>query len=177
MWGLLFYTPATLELKLCYLPALTDHRKARMKILLPLLLMFISLNTHAAPSRKSCAYYGEVEREYRCGTEGYPLKFGYRLCEKYRVAEPNMPVAVKAWFPKIRYCLQRYLENQRGSIRDCQDLHRKAIDSHIGCYVATGFCNLGILDQASILQVTSTDIFNADILGLSFRVKAACAMR
>lgn len=148
-----------------------------MKILIPLILFLFALTIHAAPSKKSCSYYGEVEREYRCGSEGYPVKFGYRLCEKYRVAEPTMPAAVKTWFPKIRYCLQRYLENQRGSIRDCEDLHRKAINSHIGCYVATGFCDLGFMDQAAILQVTSTDIFNADILALSFRVQAACALR
>ncbi len=148
-----------------------------MKHSLTFFLFFISLSALAGPSRKSCNYYVEVEREYRCGSEGYPVKFGYRLCEKYRVAEPNMPAKVKTWFPKIRYCLQRYLETQRGSIRDCHDLHVKAINSHIGCYVATGFCDLGIMDQAAILQVTSMDIFNTDIMGLSMRVQMACALR
>jgi hypothetical protein len=41
----------------------------------------------------------------------------------------------------------------------------------------TGFCNLSVFDQAAILKVTSTDLLNPDIVGLSFRVKAACLAR
>jgi hypothetical protein len=139
--------------------------------------MIFPLLSYARPSKRDCNYYLQVEKEYKCGAEGYPLKFGNRLCRKYLAAESQMPPAVKTWFPKIRFCLQNYIERQRGSIRDCNDLHRKAIDSHVGCYVATGFCNLGIYDQAEILRVTSTDLLNPEIVSLSFRVKAACLSR
>ena len=147
-----------------------------MKALI-LFLMLIPLTLQAAPSRRNCSYYLDVEKEYSCGFNGYPLKFGYRLCNKYLSAESQMPQRVKTWFPKIRLCLQKYLEDQRGAIRDCSDLHRKAINSHIGCYVQTGFCDLGVMDQAAILRVTSTDVLNPDVLGLSFKVKAACLSR
>jgi hypothetical protein len=148
-----------------------------MKYTLLLVLTLLPLLSHAGPSRNNCNYYLDVERAYKCGAEGYPLKFGNRLCRKYLAAQSDMPARVQTWFPKIRYCLQNFIEKQHGSIRDCSDLHRKAIDSHIGCYVATGFCNLSLIDQASILKVTSTDLFNPDIVALSFRVKAACLSR
>ncbi len=145
-----------------------------MKIAILLILALLPVLSFAGPSRNSCSYYRTVENEYHCGKNGYPLKFGHRLCQKYLVAQPTMRPAVKLWFPKIRYCLQNYLENSRGTIRGCDDLHKRAINSHVGCYVQTGFCNLDFMDQADILAVTSTDILNLDILGLSFRVKAAC---
>lgn len=129
------------------------------------------------PSRSSCNYYYEVEREYKCGKDGYALKFGRRLCQRYLDVQSEMPQRVQNWFPKIRYCLQKFIEDQRGSIRGCSDLHRKAIDSHIGCYLSTGFCNLSVTDQASILRVTGADIFHPDVIGLSVRVQAACALR
>lgn len=145
-----------------------------MKAVLIFILALLPLLSNAGPSRKNCDYYHEVEKTYLCGSEGYPLKFGNRLCRKYLAAEEDMPRRVKVWFPKIRFCLQDYIEKQYGSIRSCSDLYRKAIDSHVGCYLATGFCKLSITDQAAILKVTSTDLLNPDIVGLSIRVKAAC---
>ncbi len=145
-----------------------------MKTVITLLLAFFTLSAIAVPSRNDCNYYLDVERDFKCGFKGYPLKFGYRLCEKYLEAQPGMTRAVQRWFPKIRYCLQNYLETERASIRDCKDLHRKAINSHINCYVQTGFCDLSVLDQAQIVQVTAFDILNPDVMGLSLRVKAAC---
>lgn len=144
-----------------------------MKLFL-LLIFCLPFVANAGPSRNSCAYYLQVEAEEHCGPDGYPLKFGYRLCEKYLEAQPTMRPNVRRWFPKIRYCLQNYLEDYRGTIRDCSDLHRKAINSHVGCYLETGFCELGVLDQADILAVTNVDLLNLDVMGLSVRVKAAC---
>lgn len=143
-----------------------------------LLLTLLSSSVFAArPSSKSCDFYKTVEASYRCGTSGYPLQFGYRLCEKYRKAEPSMSKAVKRWFPKVRFCLQDYIARNHGSFRSCSDLHQRAIDSHIGCYLKTGFCDLSWGDSVQILKVTSTDILNTDIIALSAKVNYACAGR
>ncbi len=149
-----------------------------MKIALIFLIALLPTLSHASkPSRSSCNYYLTVENDYNCGFNGYPLKFGYRLCQKYLKAEPNMTRNVQKWFPKIRHCLQDYIADGRGSFRTCDDLHKRAINSHIGCYVKTGFCSLGIMDQADILAATSFDLFNLDIMALSLKVKAACLNR
>lgn len=146
-----------------------------MKTKLFLCLCLISLSSSwAAPSRKNCHYYKQVEKEYRCGPEGYPLMFGHRLCFKYLQTEKKLSKDIQKWFPKIRYCLQNFIEKQHGAIRDCQDLKRQALDSHIGCYKRTGFCELSFQDRLSILQVTSSDLLNMDVVGLSMRVTAEC---
>lgn len=92
----------------------------------------------------------------------------------YRKEEPNLTPAIRKWFPKIRYCLQRYIERDRGNIRDCDDLKQKAIDSHIHCYVHTGFCSLSEVDLLHILRVTSTEILDTDIMGMSAKVMSEC---
>lgn len=128
----------------------------------------------AGPSRTDCGYYKQIEEEYKCGPKGYPLKFGYPLCQKYLKSEPNLSKNLKKWFPKVRHCLQDYIERKHGSIRDCQDLKVKALNSHIGCYKQTGFCELYFSDRLSILNVTSTDIFNGDVVSLAMKVTAEC---
>lgn len=147
-----------------------------MKIILVLLLT-MPYAFASRPSSKSCEYYKTVEASYQCGRSGYPLQFGYRLCEKYRKAEASMSKAVKRWFPKIRLCLQEYIARNHGNFRSCSDLHQRAIDSHIGCYLKTGFCELSWADSIQILRVTSTDILNSDIIALSAKVNFACANR
>jgi len=144
------------------------------------IILFILTTTAvfaSRPSSRSCEFYKTVEANYHCGSSGYPLQFGYRLCEKYRKAEPSMSKAVKRWFPKIRLCLQEYIARNHGSFRSCSDLHQRAIDSHIGCYIKTGFCELSWADSVQILKVTSTDILNSDIIALSAKVNFACAGR
>jgi hypothetical protein len=147
-----------------------------MKLILIFLITMTSAFA-ANPSSRNCEYYKTVEASYQCGSSGYPLQFGHRLCQKYLKAEPSMSKAVKRWFPKIRLCLQQYIERNHGSFRSCGDLHQRAIDSHVNCYLKTGFCDLSWADSIQILKVTSTDILNTDIIALSAKVNFACANR
>lgn len=129
----------------------------------------------AGPSSQNCEYYKTVEASYQCGSTGYPLQFGYRLCQKYLKAEPSISKTVKKWFPKVRLCLQEYIARNHGNFRSCSNLHTRAIDSHIGCYLKTGFCDLSWADSIQILKVTSRDILNRDIIALSAKINLACA--
>jgi hypothetical protein len=142
-----------------------------------LLILFMFSSFAAPPSSRSCDYYYEVERDYKCGEHGYPLDFGHRLCEKYLTAQPNVSKSLRLWFPKVRYCLQVYLENNRGNFRGCQDLRRKALKSHTTCYEKTGFCDLSFSDKMTILRVTAMDLANLDILRMSFDIQRICSAK
>lgn len=127
------------------------------------------------PSRTSCEYYQNLEEIHQCGPKGYPLRFGLRLCEKYLRAEPKASPGIQAWFPEVRLCLQEALEEQREEITDCEDLKKRALDSHIPCYVSTGFCELGFGKKLELLKITSGDILKLDIRRLMKRINRACA--
>jgi hypothetical protein len=144
-------------------------------VLAVLLSLFGETALSAEPSSKSCNYYFDVEDYYRCGRRGYPLNFGYRLCHRYLQAEPRLSKPIREWFPKIRLCLQEFIADEYGSIRDCRDLKQRSIDSHIPCYVKTGFCSLEGKDVFKIIQITSIDIFNPDVLSMSMKVLQKCS--
>jgi len=140
-----------------------------------LLLLLFSAFTYAGPSETDCHYYLEVEQNFKCGLRGYPLNFGHRLCEKYLRLEPEARDAVQLWFPKVRFCLQEYLEVNSGSFLDCKDLREKALDSHVGCYAQTGFCELSAKDERQILRMTGIDLLRPSVLSLALKVRSACS--
>ena len=137
-----------------------------------LLLILISLNAFAGPSETDCRFYLEVEESFKCGPRGYLLNFGHRLCEKYLRAEPHARSAVQLWFPKVRFCLQDFIST--GTFLNCDDLRKQALDSHVGCYKSTGFCELSGKDERQILRMTGGDVFRPSVLSLAFKVKSAC---
>ncbi len=139
-----------------------------------LFLLLLSSLAYAGPSETDCNYYQEVEESYKCGHRGYPLNLGHRLCEKYLRAEPHARPRVKAWFPKVRFCLQNFIEENNGFFRDCDDLRQRSVDAHVDCYRETGFCELSARDERQILRITSLDLFRPSIVSLAFRVKASC---
>lgn len=145
-----------------------------MKVTALLFLILVSSTVFAGPSATDCIYYLQAEQEYKCGQHGYLMDFGFRLCQRYLKEQPNTRPNVQTWFPKVRYCLQDYIEKNRGTFRDCHDLKKRALDSHVGCYLETGFCDLRFEDDAQILQITSFDLFRPSIISLSLKVRSAC---
>lgn len=149
-----------------------------MKSLL-LLFSILYMNSLQAdaltPNSENCDYYYEVENQYNCGKKGYPLKFGFRMCELYKKAEPKMPERVKEWFPKVRLCLQQFIhDNQFFSEKSCKDLRKAALNSHVKCYEDTGYCQLSFSDKLKIIEVTSTNMFSTSILSMAFKVESSC---
>src|SRR5205085_265974 len=102
---------------------------------LTFLCSFISLAQ--GPSEDNCDFYDEVEQQYQCGSKGYALSYGKKYCQRYLSVETNMSSDVQEWFPKVRFCLQKYLDDNFDNIRDCEELRHKAIGSHFNCYVKT----------------------------------------
>src|SRR5690349_12841923 len=118
------------------------------------LVALLSSVAFAGPSETDCQYYQEIENAHQCGPRGYAMNFGYRLCEKYLKAQPRTTENVQAWFPKVRLCLQQYLEETNGLFTTCKDLKSRALESHLACYLSTGFCELNKHDRRQILRIT-----------------------
>lgn len=103
----------------------------------------------------ACEYYACREREANCGPEGYLLKFGYRYCNRYRLAaEQHASPAGQAWLRNIRRCLIEVIDRDvRGG--NCESMWQRGFDSHPECYTSTGICDLPISDW--LLTINTID--------------------
>lgn len=139
-----------------------------------LFLLFLTGNLHAGPSRSSCEYYEEVDAEFSCGPKGYLRKFGIPLCRKYLAAEPKLSPDLVIWLQEVRLCLQLNLEYNRNRVSGCNDLRKVALNSHEECYKSTGFCDLSLREKLKVVQLTSSRIFNRNILMLALKLPGIC---
>lgn len=124
-------------------------------------------------SSDNCSFYRCLENEKHCGSRGYPLAFGNRLCVKYREAQDSSSYALQAWYPKVRQCLQVVLTKIADPL-SCSQLEKKAFASHLGCYMETGFCKLDFADKLEILRVEGWEALDPKSMDVALKVLAEC---
>lgn len=151
-----------------------------MRLFLSLVLVFAGqaqagslANLGCVPSTTSCEAYSCVENQVKCGASGY-VTVGGNLCEAYRASEPNSSEALRVWYPLVRECLQEALLNIDAN--SCDDLKAKAYQSHVGCYVRTGFCQLGWPERLTILAIAGKDALNFETLQASLQIQQICSV-
>lgn len=126
---------------------------------------FLLLLTHAQliysiePSGFHCDFYQDLDEKKNCSADkdaNYLIGFGYYFCnkfgplmEKWTTQDPKT-----VWSFEVRRCLQRELLNytNKNAESSCQEIQDFAFDSHRGCYVESGFCQLKLNDQKEILE-------------------------
>ncbi len=126
------------------------------------------------PSSENCAYYGLLEQKLACGHHAYLQRWAYPMCEKYIKAAPGLSYELQVWFPQIRLCLQEALYFHEDLV-NCKNLNDFAVDSHVFCYVKTGFCEMSSEDQWQLLRITGTNILQPLWLKTALRIDQACA--
>ena len=134
----------------------------------------ISLNVWSGPTSRNCEYYRDIEARFLCGRAGYPLNYGYRMCKLYLGQQSQVSPGLKNWFPKVRFCLQKYLYNNQTRFHGCEDLKARALNSHVACYVKTGFCELPWSDRLSIIRSLQWGVFSPEVLAQAYGVQRAC---
>jgi hypothetical protein len=129
------------------------------QILALLALTFSSLITFAQlqPSTLNCDYYDQIESKMQCGPDAYFQKWGGPMCRKYLhsatdpIKSQLLTTQLKAWFPKVRFCLQNELAQMQDSKSlTCGNLNSQVNRSHIDCYMQTGYCELSTLSKAQL---------------------------
>jgi len=145
-------------------------------IICGLLFAPLAVSATAQPSSESCAYYQSLEKELQCGPEAYLKKWAYPMCKKYLKLEPKLSAEVQAWFPAVRFCLQNSLAlAQSQSQVNCENLDQVAIDSHVDCYVETGYCDLSDEDKSHLSGIMGSTIFSSALwIETSLRITWAC---
>lgn len=128
---------------------------------------------NCATSQDSCGFYRCMESQKHCGSNGYPLAFGDRLCERYRQVQNHSSYALRKWYPRVRECLQQVVAEIADPL-SCEDLETKAFESHLDCYMETGFCDLSFADKLTVLRVAGLDALYPKTMEVSLKVAATC---
>ena len=101
----------------------------------------------------ACGYYRCREARAGCGSDGYLLGYVGRYCDRFAtVTEPRVSHAAAAWLGRVRTCLVDYLAEEVPEDASCEEIHRMGTDSHTGCYLESGFCELSIGDWFAIVH-------------------------
>ena len=114
------------------------------------------------PVRGQCSFYEDcLETRYQCGADGYPSAYGEKYCSKFKTAGDKFSQKGQIWMLDTMECLQRVLVPEATGPEEmgeqgrspCDELRKKAVDSHAACYVQNGVCTLGVKDLVQIVKV------------------------
>lgn len=114
------------------------------------------------PVRGQCSFYEDcLETRYHCGVDGYPLGYGKKYCNKFNAARDKFSQKGQAWMLDTMECLQLVLVPEATRPEEvgtqgrspCDELRKKAFDSHAECYVQNGLCTLSVKDWTEIVEV------------------------
>jgi hypothetical protein len=136
------------------------------------------------PSNSSCQYYECLEKEYQCGTTGYPHGYGEKYCKKFQGScdgKLTTPES-KQWIRGTTKCLQKDIEDAKQNLPSCAAVSDHAFKSHSYCYTkgsalngGRNFCSLGPLAWRTVLGcVDGNDRYSGDALRQIRGVAANC---
>lgn len=130
------------------------------------------------PIPHTCRYYVDcAEHELVCGPRGYPLGYGFHYCTRFQDHLDEFSPAGQAWVIRTMTCLQHALipvvielaqelsldpKPECGFMEEkaCVDLKDIAFESHPGCYVDSGVCNLRFVhDYLLIAKIVGVQNF------------------
>ncbi|MFM6927895.1 MAG: hypothetical protein ACKOX6_05485 [Bdellovibrio sp.] len=125
----------------------------KKQMILLILGLFATLPTLAetcTPSANNCEYYRCMERSRSCGRNGYWQDFAIPYCQKFVDDNAKFNTESQRWLRDVRECLQVRL-GEVSANSTCNQIKDAAMDSHVGCYVDTGFCSLAAADQIKVM--------------------------
>ncbi|ORX62645.1 hypothetical protein DM01DRAFT_1330772 [Hesseltinella vesiculosa] len=123
------------------------------------------------PPRHSCAFYTEcLEDTFHCGSNGYPLAFGYKFCHAFAEDASSFSPKGQTFLWDTMLCLEKGLVQPfitAASITSqgtstCATIESYALSTHPQCYVDSGFCSLSIKDKLTLVKL----ILTHDVTGI-----------
>jgi hypothetical protein len=133
-------------------------RKTNIKLLILAFIVtsILAQDCNTLSQNDDCEFYVKcLEDKFQCGSDGYPVGYGYRYCNKFLQYFDEFPPAGQDWIKKTLVCLKQELvpvmDNDDTS---CSTVYSIAFNSHPQCYVKSGFCDL-FVDYGNIKQTLS----------------------
>lgn len=146
-----------------------------MKTFFGFAILFLSVHAQAycPSSYSSCDYYVCAEEHQPCGPKGYWTGWGHRICEKFLNKEAKFSLEAQQWMRENRNCLQARAE-EIAEHAQCSTIRKAAMQSHVACYVDTGFCHLNLADKAAILWNLRDAMLAPEAWVEAFNLNKAC---
>jgi len=111
------------------------------------------------PAGKDCSWYLNcLEKNNRCGRNGYAVKYAYHYCRRYETNSKSFSPYGQQWILAVKRCLQRKLVPLHTMIPKptCSYIKKYAFDTHVDCYVrpglGTSFCKLPLADYLDVFR-------------------------
>ncbi len=100
-----------------------------------------------------CAYYRCREAAQPCGPDGYVASYVGPYCQRFAsVTEPRVSQAARRWLQRVRQCLVRELDRRAPIGTACEETRAIGLETHVTCYLETGFCALSPFDWLAIVR-------------------------
>lgn len=134
------------------------------------------------PPPRQCGFYRScVEAKYKCGKDGYPIRYGEKYCQRFATLT-NADLTEKGikWRNSTMLCLQKELSNllyTSNNIETCSDLNMFAFASHAACYTQknNSICDLSTSEMAAIGSTVDVgDIMTEDGMSQVVQVLKTC---
>lgn len=135
-------------------------------------LFFLPAFAWAKDSPALCDFYSAKARELACPADNYLLSFGHYYCRNFLEGEERFSAEGQVVFRRIRHCLIDLLKNTPNL--NCQNAKKVAEESHVTCYVASGYCNLGYHDSWVVLSSAWRELLDPSFWGVGARIRARC---
>lgn len=101
------------------------------------------------------------------------MGWGHRYCQKFLETESSFSLEAQQWLRENRQCLQARAEEITEGTQ-CSGIRKAAMESHVGCYVDTGFCALEFKDKTAILWGLRTALTAPEAWIEGIRLEKAC---
>lgn len=125
----------------------------------------------------TCEYYQCLEKQEKCGKDGYYKEFGLHYCRKYQTEEYKYTERGKKFLTDVRLCLQEELEREfvrAGEFPKCSKIKKFAIDTHKRCYIENKFCEIPEADQRHVKLAAKKEIIDFQFLKFALWIEKTC---
>ena len=108
------------------------------------------------PSPDSCEYYQVLEDRFHCERDTpYLIQYAKHYCLKFKERKSRWSPAMKSWVENTTSCLQSELARHVDEFNACHDIREFGYNSHMRCYVDSGFCKLNAWQRLKIIRTVS----------------------
>lgn len=146
------------------------------------LIFFFQVNALASscqyftPIEINCDFYKCLEEKYSCGSEGYPLGYGFKYCKRFssfntpsndNVFGLDLSSKGVQWRDHTLRCLQGELVSTIYEVtqNSCSTVKSIGFGTHAKCYTSgpVSICSLPVKDWAAIMtMVKAQDYFSVE---------------
>jgi hypothetical protein len=119
-----------------------------------------------------CGYYECLQAEMNCSASNYISAFAIPYCYKYQKDQPHYSDRGQMFLTNVRYCLQEKVENM--DERSCKNIRPYAVNSHIACYLSSGFCELTMAEKTRVIWTASNELIHSDIRQAGLETMKLC---